>query len=117
VFPIVLMVFCIIRRCVVTLITQTELAARSISGDHGLEAALPVEELGVEGQELGMSGISSSNDAQEQPKRRKLEYTTEQLTATGAFFYQGTIPLITQCSHFSNCISKCWSYSKARFRL
>ena len=36
---------------------QAELAARSISGDHDLQAALPVrgEELGVDGQELAMT--------------------------------------------------------------
>jgi hypothetical protein len=85
---------------------QAELAARSISGDHDLQAALPVrrEELGVDGQELAMTGISSSTDAQQkrqieadeevqQLKRRRLQYTTKQLTETCTQFYPGTIPL------------------------
>jgi hypothetical protein len=41
---------------------QAELAARSISGDHDLEAALPVrrQEMGSAGQVLTMTGISST---------------------------------------------------------
>ena len=44
---------------------QAEIAARSISGDHDLEAALPMrrQEMGSEGQALGMTGMSSSNAA------------------------------------------------------
>jgi len=94
---------------------QAELAARSIAGDHDLESALPVRraKMGAAGQSLAMNGLASGANAQQkrqldtdaegeqvpQPKSRRLEYTTAQLTETGVPFFPGTLPLPPELVH------------------
>ena len=57
---------------------QAELATRSIFSDHDLQAAMLQrrDEIGVEVQEMGMSGIISSADAKQKRRSNNLSATS-----------------------------------------